>query len=278
MILIADSGSTKTRWSLYCPGSEIQTCTTRGINPFFIDEKRIVDLLEEEFNLNYHTISSIYFYGAGCTPEKSIMVEKALHSYFGQCEIVIYSDLLSAVHSLCQRKEGIVGILGTGSNSCYYDGGRVIHQVSPLGYVLGDEGSGAVMGKRLLSDILKKQLPSWLVESFYEKYKLTSAEILEKVYRQPFPNRFLAQFTFFLKEQIKENTISELVESCFEEFIIRNLMQYSKIKELPVHFTGSVAHHFKENLEKVMQKHSLSIGKLLPDPMPGLIQYYITTK
>ncbi|MDL2223740.1 ATPase [Bacteroidales bacterium OttesenSCG-928-M06] len=274
MFLIADSGSTKTNWSICLSDTSVQLCTTSGINPFFMTQEDIVSLLEEEFVLKTDFISSICFYGAGCTPEKTPVVSEALQKYFKVDHIMVYSDLLAAVHSLCQRKEGIVGILGTGSNSCYYDGMEIVRQVSPLGYILGDEGSGAFMGKKLVADILKNQMPDLIIRAFIEKYQMTQANIIENVYRQPFPNRFLAQFTPFIKEWINEESISVLVDDCLSEFVKRNLLQYPKVTSLPVHFTGSIAYHFKENIEKVMKKYHLHLGEVVQDPMPGLIQYH----
>lgn len=274
MILIADSGSTKTNWSICASGISIENCITNGINPFFIDQQGIVNLLNNDFILSEKNIHSIRFYGSGCIPEKSHVVIEALKTYFETDNISVYSDLLGASHSLCQKDKGIVCILGTGSNSGYYDGNKIIHNVSPLGYILGDEGSGAEMGKKLVADILKKQLPDFIIKNFLHKYKLTTVDIIDKVYRQPFPNRFLAGFTPFLSEHIQEPDIKKLVESCLDGFIERNVKQYTGVKNLPIHFTGSIAYYFRENLKNVMQKHQLNMGKIRQDPMPGLIQYY----
>ncbi|MCL1937544.1 MAG: ATPase [Candidatus Azobacteroides sp.] len=275
MILLADSGSTKTRWSLIERETAVQTCMTKGINPFFQSKGDIVSLLEKEFTLSKNSVSIIYFYGSGCTPGKSPLVSEALDDYFRPEKIEVNSDLLAAARSLCQKEEGIACILGTGSNSCYYDGEKIVQQIPSLGYILGDEGSGAVLGKKLLGDILKKQLSPVIVEDFHTAYPfLSTAEIIERVYRQSFPNRFLAQFAPFLLDHISKPEIKQLVEDSFTEFIRRNILLYDS-SMLPVHFTGSIAYHFRQNLESVCSLFHLPLGKITKDPLPGLIQYHL---
>ena len=197
MILIADSGSTKTDW---CIGSSF-TIQTKGINPFHQSEEVIQQILTNELLPQMPEevlIDAIYFYGAGCTPEKSPIIQRTLSHCFPQCTIEVNSDLLGAARALCGKSPGIACILGTGSNSCFYDGQQITSNVSPLGYILGDEGSGAVLGKRLVGDCLKKQLPEHICHSFLDTFGLTPAQIIEKVYRQPQANRFLASLTPFL--------------------------------------------------------------------------------
>jgi N-acetylglucosamine kinase-like BadF-type ATPase len=275
MILIADSGSTKTNWALIAPDAVVRTCTTQGINPFFLQKDEIMGILEHEFTLSKENIVSVYFYGAGCTPEKAPLVSESLKAYFQLDSIEVYSDLLAAARSLCGREEGIACILGTGSNSCYYDGEKIAQQVSPLGYILGDEGSGAVLGKRLVADVLKNQLSPAVIQDFQDTCHLSAAGILDAVYRQPFPNRFLAQFVPFIFKHLGEDEVEKIVEDSFSAFIRRNVLQYHQAGQLPVHFTGSVAFYLKEPLEKVVKRFHCTLGKVTLNPLPGLIEYHI---
>ncbi|MCG8580117.1 MAG: ATPase [Bacteroidales bacterium] len=275
MILIADSGSTKTEWCLTSNGSIISKCITKGINPFYQTSADILQNLKEEYTLNNTKPQKIHFYGAGCAnEEKNNIVKKALTEFFHIDDITIDSDLKGAAHSLCQKKEGIACILGTGSNSCLYDGQNISHNVSPLGFIIGDEGSGAVLGKKLMGDILKNQLPESIIELFFNKYNTTPAEILDNIYKKPFPNRYLAQYTRFLSENIYLKEIEAIVLQAFDEFIVRNLRQYAHAEELNIHFTGSIAFHFKAQLEKALTKHNLKLGTISQAPMEGLVEYH----
>lgn len=276
MTLIAESGSTKTTWRLLIKGkTRGATCLTAGINPYYQSSDDILETLEQEFSLNRKGIHQIYFYGAGCAnPEKSGMVKAALEKYFGLKQIAVESDLLAAARSLCGHSEGVAAIMGTGSNSCYYDGQIIRQHVSPLGYILGDEGSGAVLGRRLVADLLKNQLPDFLQARFLEMFGQTSIEIMEKVYRQPFPNRYLASFTPFLSRYIKEEPVFLLVKTSFTEFFERNIAQYPRARYLPVHFTGSIAWHFAEVLKVAASESGFTTGKIIQDPMQGLAEYH----
>ncbi len=275
MIIIADSGSTKTKWSLLDKTKEVASCITGGINPFFMEEKDICILLEKEFNLDTENVSCIYFYGAGCAlPEKKQILKEALKAHFKIHSIEIFSDLMAAARSLCLEKAGIACIIGTGSNSCYYDGKEIIRNVSPLGFILGDEGSGAVLGKQLISDILKNQLPEAIREDFFHTYNITPGEILDRVYKKPFPNRFLAQYTRFIAKNIHLEEMNQLVNKSFHSFFQRNVMQYEEAKIYPIHFTGSIAHIFRKNLETVIESFGLKMGTIASDPMEGLIAYH----
>ncbi len=274
MILIADSGSTKTTWSLCRDRNEIKTCTTSGINPFYLEKQEIFYILDEEYSLPKSEIDSIFFYGAGCISPRVSVVVKSLKEYFGIENIQVATDLLGAARSLCGNGSGIACILGTGSNSCFYDGEKIVHNVSPLGFILGDEGSGAALGRKLVSDILKNQLPREIKDDFFSDYQQTPAEILENVYRKPFPNRYLAQFTVFLAKYIENPVISDLVESSFDGFIERNILQYPECKTNKVSFTGSVAYYFKDNLIKIIEKQGLILGEVTQNPMSGLINHH----
>ncbi len=280
MEIIADSGSTKTTWSLKDHSSgRISTTQTAGINPFYQDEQTILNMLKNEFKMDFGFVNEIHFYGAGCAnPEVNKIVSAALNQFFGCEQIEVESDLLAAARALSQHEPGIVCILGTGSNSCYYNGFRIEKQVSPLGFILGDEGSGAVIGKRLLADILKHQLPEHIIYRFFDYYKTTQAEIMDNIYRQPFPNRYAARFTRFISENPEEPSLKELVAKEFGLFFRRNVLQYPQAAELPVHFTGSIAWHFQDILNEAAKSHQLRPGKIIQAPMDGLLTYHHFTQ
>jgi len=274
MILIADSGTTKTEWCLITDRGDLETVITSGINPFYQDAENISAILQKEFT-GVKKFDAIYFYGAGCiNQEKQNIVREALLNVFKVTNIFVGSDLLAAAHSLCQEQSGVVCILGTGSNSCYYNGNEIVANVSPLGFILGDEGSGAVLGKKLIGDVLKKQLPQSLIDDFFETYQTTAAGILENVYKKPFPSRYLAGFTKFLSKNIKHPEIEKIVTNSFRDFVTRNLLQYSEIRQTPIHFTGSIAFHFEAQLRKVIEEQNLMLGRIVQAPMEGLIKYH----
>ncbi len=275
-ILIADSGSTKTHWCFIQPtGEVVHEYFSGGINPFFQSTDDILTSLKQELTGDIPKITDIYFYGAGCAnSEKNEIVAKALKEFFACSKVNINSDLLGAARSLCQNDEGIVCILGTGSNSCYYDGKQIASNVSPLGFIIGDEGSGAVLGKLLIGDILKKQLPKSIIDLFYKEYNTTQADILNCIYKMPFPNRYLAQYSRFLSQNIHIKELENLVIKSFNDFIRRNLLQYDRSDSLNINFVGSIAHHFKPQLTTALEQNKLNIGTIIQSPMYGLIHYH----
>lgn len=276
MILIADSGSTKTDWCVVLDGTPIKRITTKGINPFFQPEEEIqqeltISLLPQ---LPERTVNSVYFYGAGCTPEKAPILRRAIADSLSVVgNIKAHSDMLAAARGLCGHEAGIACILGTGSNSCFYNGEDIVNNISPLGFILGDEGSGAVLGKLLVGDILKNQLSPAIKEAFLKQFDLTAPEIIDRVYRQPFPNRFLASLSPFIAQHLEEPAIRALVFNSFTAFLRRNVMQYD-YEKYPVHFIGSVAACYKEILQEAALEMGIRIGKILQSPMEGLIQYH----
>ena len=276
MLLIADSGSTKTTWCLSDRKSDkLITLQTDGINPFYQDENAIFQTLAGQIGVIEETIDEIHFYGAGCAnAEVNNIVKKALKRFFKTDCIEIQSDLLAAARALCQRNPGIACIMGTGSNSCYYNGHEIEQHVSPLGFILGDEGSGAVLGKRLLADVLKNQLPSHIIQLFFEHYKTNRNEILENIYRKPFPNRYAAGFTTFIGSHINEPSLELLVTTEFELFLKRNVLQYQNSGNLEINFTGSIAFYFQKQLNTACRIFNLRPGKIMKDPMNGLIEYH----
>lgn len=277
MKLIADSGSTKTDWCLMDGSTVMKRIKTKGINPFFETEKEIEYELSNALvpKIPRGTkIEAIHFFGAGCTPEKSPILARALMMQVSdEARVEVCSDMVGAARALCGNEPGIVCILGTGSNSCEYDGKKIVKNVSPLGFILGDEGSGAVLGKILVGDLLKNQLGEELKEKFLTQFHLTTAEIIDRVYRQPFPNRFLASLQPFLEENLDNEAIFYLVMEAFSHFIARNVMQYD-YQHLPVHFTGSVAYAYRKVLEKSAELTGIQLGIITNSPMEGLIKYY----
>ena len=276
MILIADSGSTKTHWCVCERGMILKHIFTKGINPFYQSVEEIKLEIESKLvpELKEFQINHIYFYGAGCSfADKSAMVGAALGVFFNDIIIEIYSDLLGAARALFGSSKGIACILGTGSNSCYFDGVEIVENVSPLGFILGDEGSGAVLGKILIADCLKNQLPIQLKDKLLKQFDLTPSKILEKVYKQPFPNRFLATLSPFLLENIAEPSIFNIVYDSFDAFFVRNVMQYT-LDNKEVGFVGSVAYYFKDCLEIVASERGIKISKIEQSPMNGLVEYH----
>ncbi len=276
MILIADSGSTKTEWCIAEGNTLLQNIITAGTNPYFQTSENLKD--EIRYNLlpaiENRQVDSVFFYGAGCTThEKKQIIVEAIQSCIS-APIQIYSDLMGAARSLLGNKKGIACILGTGSNSCMYDGNQIIQNISPLGYILGDEGSGAVLGKLLVADCLKKQLPAHITKKFFDQYELTAYRILDQVYKQPFPNRYLAAFSYFLRDNLDDPAIYKLIYNSFHSFFIRNVMQYKDYEQYPISFTGSIAFYFQEVLKDVAKSLSIHIDKIEKTPMNGLIKFH----
>jgi glucosamine kinase len=277
MILVADSGSTKTEWRVIKNGIPQESLFSSGINPYFLSAEQIYILLEKElFSFSGHSFDIIYFYGTGCNSEsKNNTVREALNRFFPAKEIRIGSDLLGAARSLCQADPGIACIMGTGSNSCFYDGSVIVSNVPPLGYILGDEGGGAVIGRKLLSAVLKKQVPGTVIDLFFDTYRMTPSEILESVYMKPFPNRFLGQYARFIAANIQVPELQEIIKTCFAEFITRNILQYPESQFLPINFTGSIAVHFRVFLEELLTRHKLKPGIISLSPMSDLVKFHI---
>ena len=286
MILIADSGSTKVHWCLLTASGQCSDVFTDGINPLFQTTIAMQNSISNQLLpqiaplLWAGTLTHIFFYGAGCTPEKKIFVQKALEAVFKKAEVHVESDMLGAARGLLGHNSGVACILGTGSGSCFYDGEKIDWCVPSLGYILGDEGSAAVLGKRLVGDLLKNQLGDDLKELFFKEYETSMADIIEKVYRQPFPNRFLAKLSKFCADHIDDPRIHDLVYDHFVQFIRRNLVQYfQKSNEQisnanGVGFVGSIGYYYKPILEEAMKNENLPLGMVLKDPIEGLKEYH----
>jgi len=280
MILIADSGSTKTEWKIIKDGVPREALFSSGINPYFLSEDEIYEVLRRELSdISGNDFREIFYYGTGCNSEsKNNTVRSAINRFFSAEEIFIGSDLLGAARSLCLNEPGIACIMGTGSNSCYYNGKDIVSNVSPLGYILGDEGGAAVIGRKLVSGVLKKHVPEKVREIFFESYKLTPSEILENVYMKPFPNRFLGQFARFISINIDIPELQDIIISSFDDFIRRNVLQYPEAKKLPINFTGSIAYHFRTFLEDLLKKNKLRVGIITLTPMDNLVKFHLLKK
>ena len=275
--IVADAGSTKTTWFRIFPDGRRAFTVTQGINPVLQDDAAIRGIIEKEAfprQIFDNTENShIYYYGAGCIPSQCRRMETLLAGVCRSSHVEVRSDLWGAARALCGHEAGIACILGTGANSCKYDGRDIVRHVSPLGYILGDEGSGAALGKRLVADILKKLLPEDLCHEFASAYGWDETDIIRKVYREPGANRFLASLTPFLKAHAAHPAIHALLLECFDTFFARNVMSYAP-GTLPVHFTGSIAFHFQDELKEAARHCHLCVGKIIKDPMEGMLKYH----
>ena len=258
------------------------TVQTQGLNPYHQKEEVIEQVissellpqLEQYVNLMLRGELKIIFYGAGCANETACnRVRTALEKVLSVDDITIHSDLLGAARALCGHEEGIVCVLGTGSNSCLYDGNEIIANTPPLGYILGDEGSSAVLGRRLVGDCLKNQLPDNVRDEFFAEYALTQEIILERVYRQPLANRFLASLTPFLSKHREVPEVRKLLVESFTDFFVRNVKQYRR-PWLPIHFVGSIANAFSAELKVAAESLGMELGTVMQSPMEGLIKFH----
>jgi len=281
MILIADGGSTKTDWRLIKEGREYKQVQTPGFNPYLVGSDEIEALLWKELQpyIDNNAISTVYYYGAGCsTPVKNMIVENAFEKIFPNARIHISHDLLAASHALCGDKEGIAAILGTGSNSCFYDGKDITDGIFSLGYFFGDEGSGAYLGKQLLTAYLHKELPADVEERFKDEYSMSLESILDAVYTKPAPSRFLASFSRFINNNRDHPYIYNLLAEAFRSFYKYQVCCYARHKEVPVHFVGSVAYHYKEILTEIGLEFGIKTGKFIKAPIDGLVEYHKENK
>jgi glucosamine kinase len=279
MLLIADSGATKTEWTLVdAATNNYVNIITQGISPFYQPSEEIFKMLEEELfpYVSEHFIEQIFFYGTGCSqPDKIEIVYNALSKSFPQAEINIEHDLLAAAKAVCGNEKGIACILGTGSNTCLFDGKEIIDNIPSLGFMLGDEGSGAYFGRKILQSFFYRELPIELSEKFQKKFNIDKAEVLNNVYEKPYPNRYVASFMPFVNNNHEHPFIMKLLSDGFDEFIEKFILKYKEHQNLPIHFIGSVAYLNQDALIVSLQKHKLKAGKFLQSPMEGLITYHL---
>lgn len=274
MILIADSGSTKTSWATVQGTNVGDVIQTKGINPVRDKEESIRQVISTLDIAPRQEIQEIFFYGAGCIPPYSTTVKRLLQMQYPNAKVHVESDMLGAAIALCGHHEGIASILGTGANSCLFNGTRIQQQTPALGFILGDEGSGAALGKRLVGDIFKKQLPEELCQAFDKEVGLTQTEIIDRVYRQPQANLFLASLVPFLDRHQDHPSINALVIEEFARFIHRNILNYQR-PDLPVNFVGGLTQSFGKQLQQAVKQEGLQMGKTIQKPIISMAEYHI---
>jgi len=280
MILIADSGSTKTEWLLLNGKQQIAEAHTQGINPYFMTEEQIHHILVNELIPQLSAakstdIQQVFYYGAGCSSsQKCAMVVHPLSTLFSNATIMVEHDLLAAARAACGTKMGMAVILGTGSNSCLFDGKHIVKNQPSLGFILGDEGSGGHIGKELIKQFLYKELPAELQYKFEQTFHFDKDEILNTIYKKPMPNRYAASFVPFVANHIAHVHMQQLVSDCFSEFFKRHILSYSQFTQTPLSAVGSIAFIFKQQLIKTAAKFNVSIATIIQKPMEGLIAYH----
>jgi N-acetylglucosamine kinase-like BadF-type ATPase len=274
--LIADSGATKAEWCLVQKGKS-KTIFTQGISPYFLDTEQIKELLEKELKpkLRHVKVDEIHYYGTGCSNPRNVgIVKKALLLVFPSSKINVDHDLMAAARSLCGKEKGIACILGTGSNSCFYNGKKIVKNSPGLGYVLGDEGSGAYLGKKVLQYYLYRTFDDEMMARFDAEYTTNAMEILENVYKKPLPNRYLASFAMFLAKNRGHYMIENIISDGLNDFFFTHLKRYKESATWPIHFVGGVAFGFQDVLQDLCATYGMKPGKVLKNPMPGLIEYH----
>lgn len=274
--LIADSGSTKTEWCIL-KNNKPALFTTQGMSPYFVNSEKIEEIIQSEVLplLKKNIIDEIYFYGTGCKNRENLkMFKKVFTKLFPKAFVVIDNDLSGAAKALCGNQKGIACILGTGSNSCYYNGKRIVKNSPGLGFILGDEGSGAYLGKKVIQHYLYNIFDEDLRARFDAKFVTTDSEILESVYKRPLPNRYLASFAIFLAENRGHYMIENIIEDGINDFFYTHVISYKESPKLPIHFTGGIAFGFKDIVTQLCQNYELQLGNILRSPMEGLIRYH----
>ena len=278
MFLIADSGSTKTEWALIEKGNVIQKILTKGFNPYYYEKDDFISDLKTSLQgkFPFDKIEKIFFYGAGCSSENNCALVKAsLNNVFSNALITVEHDLFAAGLALLGNGNGIACILGTGSNSCLWQNKKIIDNIPSLGYMLGDEGSGTHIGKLLLKGILLGEADKKLIDTFYNSFNLDFNKSLDKVYKEPNPNLFYSSISPFANKHIDNSFCTFIVKQSFTKFIERYISKYNNYKSLPVSFVGSVAFHFQDILKIILQENNIILGRILRDPMEGLVEYYL---
>jgi glucosamine kinase len=274
--LIADSGATKAEWCLLANGKK-KTIITQGISPYFLNTEQIAGLLLKELKpkLKDVQVDEVFYYGTGCAnPDNTKSVKKAVSKIFNEAKVEVTHDLMAAARALCGREKGVACILGTGSNSCYYDGKKMVKNSPGLGYVLGDEGSGAYLGRKVIQYYLYGTFDEELRGRFDLTYTTNTAEILENVYKKPLPNRYLASFAKFLAENRGHYMIENIIEDGINDFFFNHLCKYRETWTLPIHFAGSVAFGFKDVLQQLCNSYEFELGNVMKNPMEGLVKYH----
>jgi len=276
MILIADSGSTKTEWALI-DGKNIKLeFKTIGLNPVFVSSNDVIAELNKTGIIEYsEDIKEIYFFGAGCSTESSKqIISFSLIKLFKNSEIMVESDLLGAAISEFGFIEGIIGILGTGSNTGVYKNGEIIENISSLGYILGDEGSGAVIGKAFIKLYLDNELPKDIETKFSNFFNLSLDTIITKIYKEPFPNRFLASFMPFISKNRNNEVVNNMLYNSFGDFFDKTILKYKNHQNEELRIIGSIAFYFNEIIKDICISKDIKLTSISKSPLKGLIKYY----
>lgn len=276
MKLIADSGATKAKWCL-TDGTTKRYLETNGITPSHQNEAQIQALVQTELlpQLNGAAVDEVCFYGAGCSRiENAKLVQMALKKTFSKVKVTVDTDLSAAAKALCGHQKGVACILGTGSNSCVFNGKKIVKNNPAPGYILGDEGSGAYLGKKVLQHYIYHTFDADMLERFQEQYATDYNTILQQVYKEPLPNRYLASFTTFLSANRGHYMVENIIEDGLSDFFFTHLYKYTETWTLPVHFTGSIAWHFKDVLSTICHSLELQLGTIIQAPIEGLVNYH----
>jgi N-acetylglucosamine kinase-like BadF-type ATPase len=276
-LLIAESGSTKTDWCLVREGTKTKQLQTEGINPYLQNREEMLAVLGQGLGkwLKKEQPEAVFFYGAGLgTTARQKEVKEVLKTFFGIKQVDTESDLMAAARGLCGDQKGIVCILGTGSNSCYYNGKHIKDRKVSLGYVAGDEGSGNHLGKRVLQYYAYNTFDTELRMAFEQSFGSDMGHILHRIYKEPFPNRYLAGFVQLLKENRGHYMVENILEDCLNDFFHHHILKYRQSWLLPINFTGSVAYEFKDVILALCQQYELQAGKIEKSPLKGLIKYH----
>lgn len=274
--LIADSGSTKCEWCLVHNGRK-KHIFTQGISPYFLAGTQIQDLIAKEVfpKVKNYGVQQIFYYGTGCkNADNRRIIKSAIKKVFPDTEVFVDHDLMAAARALCGKEKGIACILGTGSNSCYYNGKNILKNSPGLGYVLGDEGSGAYLGKKVLQYYLYNTFDEELAFRFNDKFNTSDNEILDNIYKKPLPNRYMASFAIFLVENRGHYMIENIIEDGINDFFFQHICKYGESWKLPIHFVGGVAYGFKDVVKDLCNTYELELGNILKNPMQGLIDYH----
>ncbi|MFK5857391.1 MAG: ATPase [Bacteroidota bacterium] len=277
MILIADSGSTKTSWILTDGLEIIKQITTIGYNPYYHNNDSLLSSMNDDLLpvIDGIDIEKIFFYGSGCSSNiNCTMVKSALWQLFPNALVEVNHDLTGAAVALLNNNEGIACILGTGSNSCHWDGKQIIQNVPSVGYILGDEGSGTYIGMKILKGILEKTAPSEIIKSYYHENNTSFEEVLTTIYNKPKPNNFISAVSIFAQNNISNSWVRETVKQSFTDFVENQIKQYSNYQNLESSFTGSIAYHFKDILTETCHESGIKLGTIIKDPIKNLFLYH----
>ncbi len=276
MILIADSGSTKTDWVLIDGKDKILTFKTIGLNPVFVNSDNVIQELTKTKITKYaEFIHKIYFYGAGCSSDnRKKIISYPLKKLFANATIIVESDLLGAAISQFGKEDGIIGILGTGSNTGVYKNGKIVKNISSLGYILGDEGSGAAIGKAFIKLLLDNELPENIETKFYNTFNLDLSKIINRIYKEPFPNKFLASFMPFINNNKNNETIKNMLYNSFENFFDKTILKYENYQEKDLRLIGSISFYFSDIIKEICYSKDVKLTSLTKSPLKGLILNY----